>query len=781
MNTNLSFTLAEIASWTSNDSEIVIPALQRGLVWNPNQVELLWDSILRGFPIGSFLLSDISEETGNGKYYLMDGQQRFNAISLGFNTIKDARAVLWIDVEPPKTQSTRSFWVKATTCPHPWGFKNDDECSRLNTEEKREALKTFGLKGNIYNNDISLLDTWPINSKSPIPLFCLLDAETNDKDVFLEQTLENYKKSRFVYKEVSEKGKEYIKEKLFFAFKTIKDYHVSCNHLSNEVMAAETNSDSNEQTTLEILFTRLNTGGTTISRDDLNYSAIKAYWPSIKETNDYLAQKYMSPSKMVMLAFRLALTKDEDNKLKNELSIKQIRNAAKNESERNTIENLYNQRLKCILEKIDEWLGINDISELKTPSLLRTIIAHNSTDIYLLLMYFADKDLQKKIDLTSEEIKSLAFCLHWFANDKRACVQEIFLRCKDGINITNIQMAISRLMHDCLLLHIYSVEEIKDFVRIETSEKWRLHQNLPAPAKEFFNRIFWYGNSQAKEILLYAQRQYLNTHFSNYDPARQDMWAEYNRPWDYDHIIAQDRILGKRGLFREFDKIWLNSIGNIAAISFEANRSKNSGLVFDEYQNPKNSDALMYDCGVEEIKKTNFTYDKSESNVFANVTYNRFLAIYKRVFDVIKITADNTILSNTLKRRKDLFLEITNRIPNSFVCFAASDSKDYKLTREQDWAREWIGVEVDIKGYCVCYEWDARENNNGKEIGIRKSPESIINNEKLETLSNLNIDGYEKHTNNEWWYYWRNSSSFTNIDEIVEEMNHLIKILENSI
>ena len=28
-----------------------IPSLQRGAVWKPQQVELLWDSILRGFPI----------------------------------------------------------------------------------------------------------------------------------------------------------------------------------------------------------------------------------------------------------------------------------------------------------------------------------------------------------------------------------------------------------------------------------------------------------------------------------------------------------------------------------------------------------------------------------------------------------------------------------------------------------------------------------------------------------------------------------------------------------
>ncbi len=36
-----------------------IPSLQRGAVWKPQQVELLWDSILRGFPIGALVISKV--------------------------------------------------------------------------------------------------------------------------------------------------------------------------------------------------------------------------------------------------------------------------------------------------------------------------------------------------------------------------------------------------------------------------------------------------------------------------------------------------------------------------------------------------------------------------------------------------------------------------------------------------------------------------------------------------------------------------------------------------
>lgn len=67
-------------------------------------------------------------------------------------------------------------------------------------------------------------------------------------------------------------------------------------------------------TTLETLFTRLNTGGTRITQEDLSYSAIKAYWPEIKDKNDRIAERYMPPAKLVMLAFRLELTDPSQDK-----------------------------------------------------------------------------------------------------------------------------------------------------------------------------------------------------------------------------------------------------------------------------------------------------------------------------------------------------------------------------------------------------------------------------------------------------------------------------------
>lgn len=36
-------------------NELILPAIQREYVWKPSQVIKIFDSVLRGYPVGSFL------------------------------------------------------------------------------------------------------------------------------------------------------------------------------------------------------------------------------------------------------------------------------------------------------------------------------------------------------------------------------------------------------------------------------------------------------------------------------------------------------------------------------------------------------------------------------------------------------------------------------------------------------------------------------------------------------------------------------------------------------
>lgn len=234
------FLLEDIASWTQDNSSVLIPAIQRGLVWKPRQVELLWDSILRGFPIGSFMLSDISDNPNH--YYLMDGQQRFNAISLGYEINENPNAVLWLDIDSQSLdnlKTSRRYLVRVTTSAHPWGFSKNDECTPLNTDDRRKALYLYNLEGSIYNNDFSLKTTWPYKAGKPIPLHIFTSASIESREAFLKDIKHNIENSDFVYLQnltqngqITEEDWTYIREKVYDVFSYVKKYQVHCNHLS---------------------------------------------------------------------------------------------------------------------------------------------------------------------------------------------------------------------------------------------------------------------------------------------------------------------------------------------------------------------------------------------------------------------------------------------------------------------------------------------------------------------------------------------------------------------
>ncbi|KPA18756.1 protein containing DUF262 [Candidatus Magnetomorum sp. HK-1] len=109
-----------VSSFFDEDCIIQLPPIQRNSVWNVIQVKKLWDSILRGFPIGSFLLSErakgdhsrniLSKEqfiSNDSGYFLLDGQQRTRAILMGFKPADNSRP--WIDLNPNFYQKYKNY------------------------------------------------------------------------------------------------------------------------------------------------------------------------------------------------------------------------------------------------------------------------------------------------------------------------------------------------------------------------------------------------------------------------------------------------------------------------------------------------------------------------------------------------------------------------------------------------------------------------------------------------------------------------------------------------
>lgn len=168
------------------EDRIGLPGFQRNAVWREEKVEALWDSLLCRFPIGSILLArfDDFKEVGHRPiqivrsspypdtlidsqgigFIVVDGQQRLNAISLGFLPFQpDARARLWIDLAGPKDSQKSVFDFYLCTSENPFG-------AGLNREQKRHALNSIK-QPEVDDSELRLDNTYPYFAKLPVPFY----------------------------------------------------------------------------------------------------------------------------------------------------------------------------------------------------------------------------------------------------------------------------------------------------------------------------------------------------------------------------------------------------------------------------------------------------------------------------------------------------------------------------------------------------------------------------------------------------------------------------------
>ena len=114
--------------------DYLMPAIQREFVWGTNQIVRLFDSLMRGYPVGSFLLWEVKPETaqsytfyeflthfherdnpyadkatvtaGSGTVAVLDGQQRLTSLNIAlYGSFAEKKKYAWWN-------STDAFPVK---------------------------------------------------------------------------------------------------------------------------------------------------------------------------------------------------------------------------------------------------------------------------------------------------------------------------------------------------------------------------------------------------------------------------------------------------------------------------------------------------------------------------------------------------------------------------------------------------------------------------------------------------------------------------------------------
>lgn len=289
---------------------LALPSFQRDAVWDERHVDLLWDSMLRGFPVGAILLArgrnadtrhlqlsrmDVAKasrrlDTG---LVLIDGQQRSIAVAMGFRSWRDGDPCrLWVDIAEPTTEKdAATFRVVLCSVRYPWG-------QGATEAQKRATRESAARHGVTIEADLpSLGSTWPVHATRPVPLaeFLGLVEERREHEwrdllpVALSQTAA-------VLADASP-----VAEAVVWAAMALKDYCVPAILLG----------DLHPQD-LGTAFQRLNRQGVEMSAEDLFFSGLKMRWPSAHDLvwqvhGDPLVGKFLPPTQIVHLAARLAV------------------------------------------------------------------------------------------------------------------------------------------------------------------------------------------------------------------------------------------------------------------------------------------------------------------------------------------------------------------------------------------------------------------------------------------------------------------------------------------
>ena len=697
------------------NSRFKIPNIQRGLVWKSMQMELLWDSILRGFPIGSMLVLD---KEGNGGGDILDGQQRANAIITGFNKDeilgeKKPTNILWLDLNYNGSESDkerRKFGIRLTNASHPWGY--DGNGNKLSANDRRDSLRKA------YGEDYSQRkkSDWDIRrfvphffSKQtdflPIPLAILVNAakdkEISSIKVFKETVagdVKAFSKYSVQWKELYEdKVLEFVdkaNEEFLRPFFELNNYSVVFNFVDN-------NDD------IEILFNRVNSRGTQMTNAELAYAAIKHYGAELcncSEIGKIIKEKsigIMLEQNLAQLLFRYCFS--DSNSISGEIIASKIREKALlngNEKERDkaiaNLKKMFTSDTKAIdniiLRTKEILLRSQDDCEL--PNFLLAEIATKKPNLFILLFCI----IEKQSHLEDRFVQALIFYLYCFSVNNEP-VRLIFDKVSGDEEVN--EYTIIDILRDSISREwCYPIiSSFKDFPALndaELSSSWNIDKYSDAEGFAVFKLLFTYGNNEGLFMLKYAQRRYYKEVFGDYDPSNKEHWDEINRPWDHDHIIPQNWI--SDGIWNNCQRAWVNSMGNIADIPYEENRSKSDDANFDYYEHiEKRYDGrnmLYVDKKIQEIDSLSLAQG-SGSLEFLRITKNRFVNITSEFLSLFDILHIRDGLSPMQLARKKYLIYLKEKVLTDYdFYYRGSNGKEIRA-KELDcnfWQKPWISL-----------------------------------------------------------------------------------------
>ena len=714
-------------------TEIDIPDVQRGLVWNPTQIAELWKSIFEGYPIGA--LTIYRQE---GKWQLIDGQQRWHAIKLGLHPDEKQKdmTILWTVWEKKQDESWNFVHLMVSTRRHPWGFvwnKTDDHLERLSHPEmiaawdnmlsNKERKDSFELP-TLENAQNYLKDN---STHKWIPLHELLsEGDTpGDSDV---QTIRSSAQVVTWRKRVES------------PFIPLIRFNLQENDLQENVKS--------NRNRIHELFTRINKGGTQISAVDYTYSTLCSYLgKTFKDNINKIAKNFMPPNRVARLYARLKYAEDEekrtsgillepphasywnDKEYDHEIS-KAIRYAKLMYSQIGIPKTVYLQ------SRGDEWLTVVIRCIRRFPAIIR-VSGQKEMNLLCMLPYVVCRD-------PGYHAK---FC-------------ERFDEALNGTQPTSLMnlLAIGVAYAACFSIEtgMYPVSSRKEAVIMREY-----------PYEDEWLHVLCNPNNEP--LLHFLQRSYMCRMLRpvcGFYPHETATWGEaMNRPWDIDHIVPQSRWWL---LQREEELMFRESLPNKQILYYRRNREKQDdyiGVPADDDIYPDKdfcySGAVQRETETEPRKKY---YGWKEANVFnkprpvrlhrktedhhgekyketslpfyKDVVNSRFSAMVQRLFEELLLVKlietinklpQSTLAPPSLQLPIKLWSDYLQDRTDLTWCSVRHDQSKQQIIKTKDFYHSlchWlaVGKEENHAFRCVCWHLSDAQTLHA-ETGYRRLPD----------------------------------------------------------
>lgn len=339
---------------------IALPMIQRGSVWKPSQIIGLWDSLLRGMPVGSLMLShmahlnsddkpvlvrrlgkkDPEELPVTGGWGLLDGQQRTLAMLAGWPHVQINKTI-WVDFsDKPDAENLFRFHITSTN--QKFGFQRKSPHSKLALHERALASRYERYESGASEenkNHIAREQPWDANLPIKISDLILHRLQEGNLHDFVNKILairiESLEKviNRLSGTEegnllkLASKNLDLIKSEDIknTIYKNVENFSFRLNRILRacQIPLIEVNKEifdeinhADVDPALAILFKRIGAGGTALSDADYVYSVIKHRLPEAYALIEKIAEKksiiqHHNATNIVMTAVRLTVAQIE--------------------------------------------------------------------------------------------------------------------------------------------------------------------------------------------------------------------------------------------------------------------------------------------------------------------------------------------------------------------------------------------------------------------------------------------------------------------------------------